>query len=95
MLRFVVLSVAALLLFLVVRATVMSFVVGLRGGLGGRRRPEAGTRDELVKDPVCETYIPRSKAVARQTDAGMRYFCSGACAERFLARAADEGGRRS
>ena len=41
------------------------------------------TTDELVKDPVCGTYIVRSRAVSRQTAAGPRYFCSADCAARF------------
>ena len=41
------------------------------------------TTDELVKDPVCQTYIVRSRAVSRETAAGPRYFCSAACAARF------------
>ena len=39
--------------------------------------------DELVKDPVCQTYIVRSRAVSRQTAAGPRYFCSADCSARF------------
>ncbi|MGH7303036.1 MAG: hypothetical protein ACRELZ_07080 [Candidatus Rokuibacteriota bacterium] len=36
--------------------------------------------DELVKDPVCQTYVVKSRAV-RRTDAGrIRYFCSEQCA---------------
>jgi uncharacterized protein len=36
--------------------------------------------DELVKDPVCQTYIVKSRAV-RRTEAGqVRYFCSEQCA---------------
>ena len=46
-----------------------------------RNRPER--RDELVKDPVCQTYIVRSRAVSRQTAAGPRYFCSADCSARF------------
>lgn len=41
------------------------------------------TTDELVKDPVCQTYIVRSRAVSRETAGGPRYFCSAACAARF------------
>ena len=37
-------------------------------------------RDELVKDPVCQTYVVKSRAV-RRADAGrIRYFCSEQCA---------------
>jgi hypothetical protein len=38
--------------------------------------------DELVKDPVCHTYVVRSRAVSRQGPEGPRYFCSDACARR-------------
>lgn len=44
------------------------------------RRP----RDELVKDPVCQTYVVRSRAVRRAARGGPRYFCSSACAKRYL-----------
>ena len=39
--------------------------------------------DELVKDPVCQTYVVRSRAVRRETADGPRYFCSPDCAGRF------------
>jgi YHS domain-containing protein len=45
-------------------------------------RPRTSS-DELVKDPVCNTYVVRSRAVTVQ-DAGVpRYFCSARCAEQF------------
>jgi YHS domain-containing protein len=49
-------------------------------------RPTAPPRissDELVKDPVCGTYIVRSRAVSRAAAEGARYFCSAECAGRF------------
>lgn len=47
--------------------------------LRARRAPRAFP-DELVKDPVCQTYIVKSRAV-RRTDAGqVRYVCSEQCA---------------
>ena len=53
-----------------------------------RRRPLAAPRrrmlsDELVKDPVCGTYVVRSRAVSRPATEGARYFCSAECASRF------------
>jgi len=53
------------------------------------RRPkspvdERTPRDELVKDPVCQTYVVRSRAVRRLARDGTRYFCSSACAKRYL-----------
>jgi hypothetical protein len=48
--------------------------------LARSRRP-AGP-DELVKDPVCQTYVVRSRAVTRGTGGEVRYFCSEECAGR-------------
>jgi YHS domain-containing protein len=84
-LRFVALAVLAFLLYLVIRASLNAFLAGLRGASrSGPTRP-AG-RDELVKDPVCETYIPRRKAITRGTGPATRYFCSAACADKYAER---------
>ncbi len=46
--------------------------------------PAGGThRDELVKDPVCQTYVVLSRAVKRQVDGAPVYFCSPQCADRY------------
>ena len=83
--RFLALAILGLLVYLIVRASVNAFLAGFRGG--NRRVParRAGT-DELVKDPVCETYIPRRKAISRGSGSETRYFCSAACADRYAAR---------
>lgn len=50
-----------------------------------RRRSVPAPRpslDELVKDPVCQTYIVRSRAVSGAV-AGPPYFCSADCARRW------------
>jgi YHS domain-containing protein len=39
--------------------------------------------DELVKDPVCNTYVSRSRAVTRTDAMGLHYFCSAECARRY------------
>jgi len=36
-----------------------------------------------VKDPICGTYVVRSRAVSRPAADGSRYFCSAECASRF------------
>jgi YHS domain-containing protein len=81
-LRFVALAVLACLIFLILRASIHAFLRGLRGGGHPRPMRRAGL-DELVKDPVCETYIPRQKAIARGSGPDTRFFCSVACAEKF------------
>jgi hypothetical protein len=85
--RFLALAVLAFLLFLIIRASVYSFL----GGLRGVTRPAPTLRggrglDELVKDPVCETYIPRRKAISRGSGPALRYFCSAACADKYATR---------
>lgn len=67
-----------LLLFLIV-----AFVV-LFPRLRGIRLPVRTVRravpDELVKDPVCQTYIVKSRAIRRAGARDIRYFCSEQCA---------------
>ena len=56
----------------------------LRSRRAGRAVDGATPRDELVKDPVCQTYIVRSRAIRRSERDCIRYFCSSACAKRYL-----------
>ena len=41
-------------------------------------------RDELVKDPVCQTYVVLSRAVSEEVDGTVTHFCSRECAARFV-----------
>jgi hypothetical protein len=71
-----------LVLLLVVLALVIALVLPLlrRPSLrAGAARPTL--RDELVKDPVCQTYVVRSRAVSGGD--GAPYFCSTDCARRY------------
>jgi YHS domain-containing protein len=54
----------------------------LRRSLSARRRRELPV-DELVKDPVCRTYVVRSRAISREEAGESRYFCSNECARRY------------
>jgi len=40
-------------------------------------------RDELVKDPVCQTYVLMSRAVRIEVGGTPTFFCSRECAARF------------
>jgi hypothetical protein len=64
-----------------IAALVMIFLPFLRRPLPAARSGP-GPTDELVKDPVCQTYVVRSRAVTRPGPEGPRYFCSDACARR-------------
>ena len=48
-------------------------------------RARAEIRDELVKDPVCQTYVVRSRAVTGPSASGPPFFCSVECARRYAA----------
>ena len=51
--------------------------------LGWPPRPRRQAFDELVKDPVCQTYVVRSRALPRIVDGVQRHFCSERCARQF------------
>ena len=55
-------------------------------GAAPRSTPPTALPDELVKDPVCQTYVLRSRAVRRDAAEGPRYFCSTECARRDAGR---------
>lgn len=40
-------------------------------------------RDELVKDPVCQTYVVMSRAIRSEAGGAPLFFCSRECAARF------------
>jgi YHS domain-containing protein len=39
--------------------------------------------DDMVKDPVCQTYIPKSLAIRKQRAGTELYFCSEECAAKY------------
>jgi hypothetical protein len=46
------------------------------------RAADKGGADDMVLDPQCRTYVPKSEALWREGN----YFCSGECARLFLSR---------
>lgn len=40
--------------------------------------------EEMKKDPVCGTYVPRNQAITEKVKGTTHYFCSEACKEKFL-----------
>ena len=49
----------------------------------GHGNTDAGPVDEMVQDPVCLTYIPRSGAIKKIVNGETYFFCSQACADEF------------
>ncbi len=66
---------------LLVLRFVLRFVAAMvQGYRDADRRPAPAT--EMVRDRVCGTFLPRSRAVVAVVDGRERYFCSHACRER-------------
>lgn len=55
-------------------------------GLGGQppRPRDRSESEELVQDPVCQTFIPRKEALTAKKDGQDYFFCSEGCLKRFL-----------
>ena len=68
---------AVLLLAVIVVSRILN---AWRRGVAPARRTQ---RDELVKDPVCQTYVVLSRAVTAEMDGTVTHFCSRECAARF------------
>jgi uncharacterized protein len=68
------------LIFYVIFTAIRSIVRG-KSGAAGRLKSE-GAGEDMVFDPQCQSYIPRSDAVAQSG----RFFCSRECARQYLTR---------
>ncbi len=87
MILFVVRLVRFLLVLLVLRL-LFRFVASV---VQGYRRAEARERVaaplravELVRDPVCQTFLPIDRALVATVDGRVQHFCSEACRARAL-----------
>ena len=78
-----------LVLLLIVVRMIWRFLAGLVDGIAGPR-PRAGAgRGEavpLVRDPVCGTYVVKSRALAAVAGGETAFFCSEACRDTWRAR---------
>jgi YHS domain-containing protein len=50
-----------------------------------RQRPTP-VAEEMVRDPVCQLYLPRSEAIPRKVQGREYFFCSPGCLGKFLVR---------
>lgn len=62
----------------------LRFVAGLIEGLRGPQTPRASGID-MVRDRVCNTFLPRERAVTAIVGGREMHFCSAACRDRALA----------
>ena len=90
MIRWVLNAIVLLLLLRLALRFVLGLVQGLYepsrpAGSGRSAGPPAKIAGELVKDPVCATYIPRESAIAVRVGAETRYYCSVTCRDKDAA----------
>jgi YHS domain-containing protein len=78
------------LLILAVLLLALVVLSRLPAALKSKRPSAPPRRDELVKDPVCQTYVLMSRAVRGEAGGEPTYFCSRECAARY-----QQGGRRA
>ena len=80
------------LLFLVIAMAALSW--WLRRLTRRMQQPQGPRADErqpirdlgpMVRDHVCNTFLPKSRALTARVDSDEHYFCSEECREKFLA----------
>jgi len=49
----------------------------------GQAAKRSERRDELVKDPVCQTYVVMSRALRSEVGGATVHFCSRECQDRY------------
>jgi len=80
----VLLNLLRFLLALVLIRILFRFVAGIVRGYRGTPRA-APVEVELVRDRVCNAFLPRSRAVVATIAGREEHFCSEACRDRALA----------
>jgi hypothetical protein len=76
---FVVNLVRIVIVLLAVRF-VLRFIAAVVQGYRGAPRREAAT--DMVRDRVCDTFLPRSRALVAVVDGREQHFCSVQCRDR-------------
>jgi len=80
-LKFIYYFIIAYLIYLVVRFVLGPFL---------RTRPQRPRRrlsGNMVKDEVCNTYLPQEDALRASVDGTDYFFCSGECRDKFVEQA--------
>jgi YHS domain-containing protein len=73
-----------LLIILLIRA-LWRLAGGIRAGLA-RKTDREGEPVQLVRDPICGTYVVPTRALPLTAAGVTQYFCSERCREQFISR---------
>ncbi|HEV7498735.1 MAG TPA: hypothetical protein VGQ33_01975 [Vicinamibacteria bacterium] len=71
---------ARILVVLLVMRFVLRFIAAVVKGYQDAALRERST--EMVRDRVCDTFLPRARALVETVDGRERYFCSRECRDR-------------
>jgi YHS domain-containing protein len=76
------------LLYMVVRAVLRNVFSTFRGPTrppapARQQPPQVQVGGELIKDPVCGTYVSTTSSVTRNVDGQVLHFCSKECRDRY------------
>ena len=80
MIGFVVNLVRIVVVLLIVRFVLRFLAAVVQGYQGAPPRVPAAT--DMVRDRVCDTFVPRSRALMAVVDGREQYFCSPECRDR-------------
>ena len=80
MIAFVVNLVRIVVVLLIVRFFLRFLAAVVQGYQGAPPRVPAAT--DMVRDRVCDTFVPRSRALMAVVDGREQYFCSPECRDR-------------
>lgn len=86
--------IVAYIVYTLVKKITSSTQAPIKRGKGKAGYGEAGMgkAEETVLDPVCESYIPKDRAI-NTTHGGKEYFfCSQECRDKFITDRGDKGG---
>lgn len=76
MYRIIIILVLLIILFFMVRKAFREF-------WGKKENPSLPSKDMMVQDPVCKTYITAGTAVTEKVGGQTYFFCSQDCAGKF------------
>jgi hypothetical protein len=77
-----VVNVVRIVVVLLIVRIVLRFVAAVVQGYQGGASPRPTEATEMVRDRVCDTFVPRSRALMAVVDGREQHFCSPECRDR-------------
>jgi len=71
------------IIYLLLAIMAVRIFKGISASMGGKEDRAAPLGEEMVKDPNCDTYIPKADAIKKKVGGETRYFCSQKCLDEY------------